>query len=74
MLFGGAPRFNEFVLDLGRDAEQVNFALLEKRIIGGLPLAKSYPELGAGASLWCATELTTKAQIDAVAAAITGKA
>src|SRR5580692_6016084 len=74
VLFGGAPRFNEFVLDLGKNAEQVNAALLGKKIIGGLPLAKWYPELGAGASLWCATELNTKAQIDAAAAAIAGKA
>jgi glycine dehydrogenase subunit 1 len=74
VLFGGAPRFNEFVLDLGKDAEQVNASLLKKKIIGGLPLAKFYPELGAGASLWCATELNTKAQIDAAAAAIAGKA
>ena len=74
VLFGGVPRFNEFVLALGKDAEQVNTALLGKKIIGGLPLAKWYPELGAGASLWCATELNTKAQIDAVAAAIAGKA
>ena len=48
VLFGGAPRFNEFVLDLGKDAEKVNAALLEKKIIGGLPLAKWYPELGRG--------------------------
>ena len=34
--------------------------LLEKKIIGGLPLAKWYPELGEGATLWCATEVTTK--------------
>ncbi len=52
----------------------MNAALLGKKIIGGLPLAKFYPELGAGASLWCATELNTKAQIDAAAAAIAGKA
>jgi glycine dehydrogenase subunit 1 len=69
VLFGGAPRFNEFVLDFGidKDAEQVNAALLKKKIIGGLPLAKWYPELGAGASLWCATELTTRKQMDAAA-------
>jgi len=73
-LFGGAPRFNEFVLDLDKDAEQVNAGLLEKKIIGGLPLAKWYPELGAGASLWCATELNTKAQMDSAAAALAGKA
>jgi glycine dehydrogenase subunit 1 len=70
VLFGGAPRFHEFVLDLGKDAEQVNAALLEKKIIGGLPLAKWYPELGPNASLWCATELTTKARIDAAAEAL----
>jgi len=70
VLFGGAPRFHEFVLDPGKDAEAVNASLLEKKIIGGLPLAKWYPELGPNASLWCATELTTKAQIDAAAEAL----
>ncbi|HEY8997013.1 MAG TPA: aminomethyl-transferring glycine dehydrogenase subunit GcvPA [Edaphobacter sp.] len=70
VLFDGAPRFHEFVLDLGKDAGAVNTALLEKKIIGGLPLAKWYPELGPNASLWCATELTTKAQIDAAAEAL----
>jgi glycine dehydrogenase subunit 1 len=70
VLFGGAPRFHEFVLDLGKNAEAVNAGLLEKKIIGGLPLNKWYPELGPNASLWCATELTTKAQIDAAAEAL----
>jgi glycine dehydrogenase subunit 1 len=70
VLFDGAPRFNEFVLDLGKDAEEVNAALLKKKIIGGLPLRKWYPELGEGASLWCATELTTRKQMDAAARAL----
>lgn len=70
VLFHGAPRFHEFVLDLGKDAEKVNAALLEKKIIGGLPLTKWYPELGPNASLWCATELTTKVEIDAAAEAL----
>jgi glycine dehydrogenase subunit 1 len=70
VLFDGAPRFHEFVVDLGKDAETINASLLEKKIIGGLPLAKWYPELGPNASLWCATELTTKAQIDAAAEAL----
>jgi glycine dehydrogenase subunit 1 len=70
VLFDGAPRFHEFVLDLGKDAEAANTSLLDKRIIGGLPLAKWYPELGPNASLWCATELTTKIQIDAAAEAL----
>jgi len=67
VLFGGAPRFNEFVLQGSKTAEVANAALLQKKIVGGLPLEKFYPELGPNASLWCATELTTRAQIDAAA-------
>ena len=72
VLFDGAPRFHEFVLDLPKSAEATNAALLGEKIIGGLPLAKWYPELGPNASLWCATELTTKVQIDAAAKALAG--
>jgi glycine dehydrogenase subunit 1 len=67
VLFEGAPRFHEFVLDLPAGAEETNTALLEHKIIGGLALAKWYPELGPNASLWCATELTTRKQMDAAA-------
>ncbi|GAC1421464.1 MAG: aminomethyl-transferring glycine dehydrogenase subunit GcvPA [Acidobacteriaceae bacterium] len=63
-LFDGAPRFHEFVLDLPVPAEETNTALLEHKVIGGLPLAKWYPELGPNATLWCATEVTTREQID----------
>jgi glycine dehydrogenase subunit 1 len=70
LLFAGAPRFHEFVLELPASAEETNTALLEHKIIGGLPLARWYPELGPNASLWCATELTTRAQIDAAAACL----
>lgn len=66
-LFNGKPRFHEFVLDAGVSAAELNEELLAKGIIGGLALAKWYPELGENASLWCATELTTKAQMDAAA-------
>jgi glycine dehydrogenase subunit 1 len=72
VLFEGAPRFHEFVLELPKSAESVNAGLLEKKIIGGLPLAKWYPELGPNASLWCATELTTRKQMDAAVAALAG--
>jgi len=67
LLFQGAPRFHEFVVEHTASAEETNAALLEHKIIGGLPLAKWYPELGPNASLWCATELTTRAQMDAAA-------
>jgi glycine dehydrogenase subunit 1 len=73
VLFDGAPRFHEFVLKLPKSAEETNAALLGSKIIGGLALQKWYPELGANASLWCATELTTRKQMDAVAAVLVGK-
>ena len=71
LLFANAPRFHEFVLQTEEPPRQLNARLLEKKIIGGLPLKKWYPELG-NASLWCATELTTKEQIDAAAAVLAG--
>jgi glycine dehydrogenase subunit 1 len=67
LLFKGTPRFHEFVLQTEEPVESLSARLLEKKIIGGLPLAKWYPELG-NASLWCATELTTREQIDSAAA------
>jgi glycine dehydrogenase subunit 1 len=66
LLFSGSPRFNEFVLQTDEPAEQLNARLLENKIIGGLPLARWYPELG-NAHLWCVTELTTREQIDQAA-------
>jgi len=62
------PYFNEFVA--GGVPEGLNRRLLEKRIIGGLPLDKFYPEL-AGSMLFCATEMTKRADMDAVAEAFT---
>jgi len=66
LLFPNSPRFHEFVLRTDETPESASSRLLEKKIIGGLPLARWYPELG-NASLWCATELTTREQIDAAA-------
>ena len=66
LLFEGAPRFNEFVIQTKSDPYAINDKLLGQRIIGGFPLKKFYPELG-NASLWCCTETTTKASIDAAA-------
>jgi glycine dehydrogenase subunit 1 len=66
LVFTGAPRFHEFVLSTVEDSSVWSKRLLEEKIIGGLDLSKWYPELG-NATLWCATELITKAQIDAAA-------
>jgi glycine cleavage system P protein (glycine dehydrogenase) subunit 1 len=66
LLFEGAPRFNEFVIQTRKDPYAINDKLLGERIIGGFPLKKFYPELD-NASLWCCTETTAKSSIDAVA-------
>jgi glycine dehydrogenase subunit 1 len=69
LLFDGAPRFNEFVVQTAEDPHQINNRLLENKMIGGFPLARFYPELG-NATLWCCTELNTKEQIDLAVLAV----
>jgi glycine dehydrogenase subunit 1 len=69
LLFDGAPRFNEFVVQTQEDPHQINNRLLEKKMIGGFPLARFYPELGNSA-LWCCTELNSKEQIDTAVQAV----
>jgi len=63
ILFAGAPRFNEFVVQTSEDPRVINGRLLGHKIVGGLPLAKFFPELG-NAALWCCTEMTTRTAID----------
>jgi glycine dehydrogenase subunit 1 len=63
------PFFNEFVARTnGRTAEQINEALLGRKIIGGLALARYYPEL-EDTVLLCCTEMVKRAQMDQVAEA-----
>ncbi len=69
VLFGGAPRFNEFVVRTKGDPHMINSALEKKKILGGFPLGKFYPELG-NAALWCVTEMNTREAIDAAAKAV----
>ena len=60
------PFFNEFVVNTGgRTPTQINDSLLERKIIGGLPLDSFYPELG-GTMLLCATEMNRREQMDHV--------
>ena len=42
---------------------KVNKTLLKKKIIGGLPLGRFYPEL-ADSMLVCATEMTRRSEMD----------
>jgi glycine dehydrogenase subunit 1 len=61
------PFFNEFVATTnGRSPEQVNQALLDQKIIGGLPLKRFYPELD-NSMLLCATETSKREKLDAMA-------
>ena len=69
LLFSGAPRFNEFVVQTSEDPYAINARLLGHKILGGLPLNKFYPELG-NAALWCCTEITTRTAIDTAAGVI----
>jgi glycine dehydrogenase subunit 1 len=73
VLFDGSPRFNEFVVQTDEDPKLINDRLLEKKIIGGMPLKKFYPELG-NAALWCCTETTKKESIDAAATEVAREA
>jgi glycine dehydrogenase subunit 1 len=57
------PYFNEFVV---RASEAANKTLLKKKIVGGLPLGRFYPEL-ADCQLLCATETSRRADMDTVA-------
>jgi len=66
LLFTSAPRFHEFVLQTTEAPSIWSQRLLEEKIVGGLDLGKWYPELG-NATLWCATELITREQIDTAA-------
>jgi glycine dehydrogenase subunit 1 len=70
--FTGAPRFNEFVLETVEAPAQWSERLLQEKIVGGIDLGRWYPEL-KGTTLWCATEVNTRAQIDAAAAALAAK-
>jgi glycine dehydrogenase subunit 1 len=60
--------FNEFVAQVG-SPDDVNKALLKKKIVGGLALGRFYPEL-ADCMLLCATEMSRRADMDTVGAVL----
>ncbi len=62
--------FNEFVVRTnGKSPGQINGALENQRIIGGLDLARFYPEL-RGCMLVCATEMSRREDMDALIQAV----
>jgi glycine dehydrogenase subunit 1 len=64
-----APTFNEFVLRLKGDPDQVLKKLSDQGIIGGLPLKRFYPEM-KNEILICVTEKHSKEHIDQLAQAL----
>ncbi|MGA3082707.1 MAG: aminomethyl-transferring glycine dehydrogenase subunit GcvPA [Terracidiphilus sp.] len=71
LLFSGAPRFHEFVLQTEEAPAEWSRRLLDAKIVGGIELSRWYPELG-NATLWCATEMVTRTNIDTAAKVLTG--
>ena len=59
----GSPFFNEFTVDLGRDTDEIMAKLMEREIIGGLPLKRFYPELNTH-MLLAVTEMNSVRKID----------
>jgi len=57
-----SPTFNEFVLRIGGDPEEVLQAMRKEKILGGISLGKFYPELDHHL-LVTVTELTAKDEI-----------
>jgi glycine dehydrogenase subunit 1 len=66
ILFGGAPRFHEFVLETQEEPASLSQRLIDGKIVGGVALSRWYPEL-PNATLWCTTEVISKEQIDTAA-------
>jgi glycine dehydrogenase subunit 1 len=63
LLFAGAPRFHEFVLQTQESPAQWSQRLMDEKIVGGIELSRWYPEL-RHATLWCATEVVARESID----------
>jgi len=66
LLFERTPHFKEFVVDFRgtrRTPAQINRALLERNIFGGIDLTSVAADLD-GCALYCVTEMHTQADID----------
>jgi glycine dehydrogenase subunit 1 len=73
LLFAGAPRFNEFVIETAEAPSAWSQRLMDNKIVGGVELGRWYPEL-KNATLWCATEVMPRAVIDAAAKVLAAEA
>ncbi len=64
-----SPFFKEFTVLCPRPAEEINQHLLSRKILGGYPSSKHYPHLKNALTI-AVTEKRTKAEIDALVAAL----
>ena len=63
-VYPATPFFHEFVLEMKPSAQRLSQFLLERGVLGGLPLESLLGPLWAGRSLWCATEVRTEEEIE----------
>jgi len=66
-----SPTFNEFVLRIQGEPERVLERLKGKKILGGIPLGRFYPEMNHHL-LVTVTEMNTREEIDRWAEALEG--
>lgn len=66
-----SPTFNEFVVKTPVPVAEINKGLLQKQIIGGYDLSRTYPEL-SNHMLVAVTELRTKEEIDRLVKGLEG--
>ena len=67
-----APVFQEFVVDFsatGKTVAEINAALLERNIFGGVDLGRAFPDC-QGQALYCVSDTTTAADIAPLYAAL----
>lgn len=67
------PSFNEFVVTIPRRAAEVLSSLQQQGILGGIDLARFYPQM-TDRMLICVTEQHSRAEIDTLVAALAGGA
>jgi glycine dehydrogenase subunit 1 len=67
-----APHFEEFTVNFdlaGKSVQEINRFLMKSGIVGGKDVTQEFPELGQ-TSLFCVSEIRTKAEIDKLATAL----
>jgi glycine dehydrogenase subunit 1 len=68
-----STHFREFAVNFdgtGKSVEEINKALLDKKIFGGVDLSRDFPGLGESA-LYCVSEVHAQADIDTLVEALT---